>query len=79
MRAFAGLIFLEAYPGQYETLRRILGHKDIKTTIRYYTGLERDLAFKMSDQALLAQRHATRALAAQALRPKGRVSSRRKA
>ena len=79
MRAFAGLIFLEAHPGQYETLRRILGHKDIETTIRHYTGLERESAFKMSDQALLAQRHATRALAAQALRPKGRVSSRRKA
>jgi hypothetical protein len=67
MRAFAGLTFLEQNPGQYELLRRILGHKQVQTTVRYYTGLERELAFKLSDQALLRQRHATRAMAAAAL------------
>jgi site-specific recombinase XerD len=67
MRAFAGLLFLEAHPGNYEMLRRILGHRDVETTVRYYTGLERELAFKLSNAALLRQRHATRAMGAAAL------------
>jgi integrase len=75
MRAFAGLLFLEQNPGQYELLRRILGHKQVETTIRYYTGLERELAFKLSDAALLRQRSATRAMAAAALgKPRRRRS-----
>jgi integrase len=75
MRAFAGLLFLEAHPGQYELLRRILGHRDVETTVRYYTGLERELAFKLSDAALLRQRSATRAMAAAALgKPRRRPS-----
>jgi hypothetical protein len=28
------------HPGNYETVRRVLGHRDIQTTIRFYCGLE---------------------------------------
>jgi integrase len=39
-RHIAALIFLAKYPGQYEVVRRLLGHKSIETTIRFYAGLE---------------------------------------
>jgi integrase len=39
-RHIAALIFLAKYPGQYEQVRRLLGHKSIETTIRFYAGLE---------------------------------------
>lgn len=56
MRGFACLLFLDRFPGQYELLRRILGHADVETTRRYYTGLETMVAFEMADEALLSQR-----------------------
>jgi integrase len=33
-------IFLDRHPGQYETVRQFLGHRDIETTIRFYAGAE---------------------------------------
>lgn len=39
-RHLAGMIFLEAHPGQYEQVRRLLGHKNLTTTITFYAGLE---------------------------------------
>ena len=39
-RHAAAAIYLKHRPGDYETVRRILGHRDIKTTIRFYCGLE---------------------------------------
>jgi integrase len=39
-RHIAALIFLSKYPGHYEEVRRLLGHKSIETTIRFYAGLE---------------------------------------
>jgi site-specific recombinase XerD len=62
MRHFAGLLFLEHRPGQYEVLRRILGHKDVETTRAFYTGLETDMACKVHDEAVLSQRAAGRAM-----------------
>ncbi len=38
-RHAAGAMFLEAYPGEYETVRQFLGHKNVQTTVRFYTGL----------------------------------------
>jgi integrase len=35
-----GKIFLDRNPGQYEVVRQLLGHKDIKTTIAFYAGAE---------------------------------------
>lgn len=43
-RHLAALIFLKANPGQYEAARQLLGHKNIQTTIEFYTGFETDEA-----------------------------------
>jgi len=39
-RHAAAAIYLKHHPGEYETVRRLLGHRDIQTTIRFYCGLE---------------------------------------
>ncbi len=39
-RHAVGKIYLDAHPGQYEAVRRLLGHKDIRTTVEHYTGEE---------------------------------------
>jgi hypothetical protein len=39
-RHAAAAIYLKHNPGDYETVRRLLGHRDIQTTIRFYCGLE---------------------------------------
>jgi integrase len=39
-RHAAAAVILKEKVGDYEFVRRILGHKDISTTIRYYTALE---------------------------------------
>jgi integrase len=39
-RHAAAAIYLKNRPGDYETVRRLLGHRDIGTTIRFYCGLE---------------------------------------
>jgi integrase len=39
-RHAAAAIYLKHHPGDYETVRRLLGHRDIQTTIKFYCGLE---------------------------------------
>ena len=39
-RHAAAAIYIKHHPGDYETVRRVLGHRDIQTTIRFYCGLE---------------------------------------
>jgi integrase len=39
-RHAAAAIWLKHHPGDYETVRRVLGHRSIQTTIRFYCGLE---------------------------------------
>jgi integrase len=39
-RHAAAANYLKYHPGNYETVRRLLGHKSIKTTINFYCGLE---------------------------------------
>jgi integrase len=39
-RHAAAAIFLKHYPGQYELVRRMLGHRSIATTTNFYVGLE---------------------------------------
>lgn len=43
-RALVGYLYLKRHPGDYETVRRFLGHRDIKTTITYYVPLQQDEA-----------------------------------
>jgi integrase len=39
-RHAAAAIYLKHHPGNYETVRRLLGHKSLKTTTNFYCGLE---------------------------------------
>ena len=39
-RHAAAAIYLKHHPGDYETVRRILGHRNIQTTIDFYCGLQ---------------------------------------
>jgi hypothetical protein len=39
-RHAAAAIYLKHRPGDYETVRRFLGHRSIQTTIRFYIGLQ---------------------------------------
>jgi site-specific recombinase XerC len=51
-RHFAAYLYLKSNPGQYETVRQLLGHTDIKTTYRFYTKLEQEDAFRHYDDIL---------------------------
>jgi hypothetical protein len=66
---------LKRCPGAYETVRQILGHRSIDTTIAYYTGLEAEFAAIDFDAAVLAERRATRALATNAFRRRNPTSA----
>ncbi len=35
-RHIAGYFYLSHHPGDYETLRRLLGHKSVETTMTFY-------------------------------------------
>ncbi len=49
-RHFAGWNYLKAHPGDYETVRQLLGHKSINTTIVFYTGIEVIAAHERYDE-----------------------------
>lgn len=51
-RHLAGFVFLRSHPGEYETVRQLLGHKSLTTTVSFYTGLEQADAFRRYDQVL---------------------------
>ena len=58
-RHAAAKIFLDRNPGQYEVVRQLLGHKDIKTTISFYAGAESASAARHYAKTILAIRDAT--------------------
>lgn len=43
-RHFACMNHLREHPGDYETLRRLCGHKRLDTTVNFYAGTETDAA-----------------------------------
>ena len=52
-RHLAAAFILEKDPANYEFVRRVLGHKNLETTIRFYVGLETvDAVRKFSAMAL---------------------------
>jgi integrase len=63
MRHFAVYQFLRAYPGQYEVVRRLLGHRTVATTRAFYAGLEARFAAHRFDDLVRQARHDTRLLA----------------
>jgi integrase len=46
-RHAAAAIYLKHRPGDYETVRRLLGHRNIRTTVNFYCGLETAQATKI--------------------------------
>ena len=57
-RHLAAERFLDAYPGHYEALRQLLGHKSVATTIRSYCRKENKAATRCFD-ALITDRRTT--------------------
>ena len=43
-RHLAAKLYLDAHPGDFETVRRLLGHKNVATTIRFYQELDKLMA-----------------------------------
>jgi hypothetical protein len=64
-------LYLKNNPGQIDVMRRVLGHKDGQTTIRFYAFVEQSDAFRLFDSHVLRIRE-------EALRP-GRGALARKA
>ena len=55
-RHLGGKFFLEENPGQYESVRQLLGHKHIKTTTAFYTGMNTVEATRVFDDVILKKR-----------------------
>ena len=58
-----GFIFLCENPGNYEVVRRFLGHKNIATTVNFYAEMEMRVAAKTLDDAISRRRVALANLA----------------
>ena len=70
-RHLIGYLYLKAYPGGHEVVRRLLGHKSIETTIRFYAGMEIAEAVRLNDRHI-AKRRAEMARPMRRLRKNGR-------
>ena len=71
-RHFVAKLFLDTHPGQYEQVRRFLGHKDIKTTM-IYVGLETAAAARHFNSTLLGLRDKAHKPSPQSRRRNGRT------
>jgi integrase len=57
-RHACAFLFLKAHPGEYETVRLLLGHSSLAVTVRAYCGFERDDAVRRYDDLLDGYRRA---------------------
>jgi integrase len=73
LRHFAAMIYLQAYPGAYEAVRRILGHATASAALDFYVGLETQAAVKHFDEVVLRHRGLAEARAKHVVR-RGRRS-----
>jgi integrase len=69
-RHFAVVRYLQKHPGQYAVMARVLGHKKVDFTIRFYTGLEINAAAVTVNNAVQAEKASTKRAAAAAYRPR---------
>ena len=58
-RHLGAKLHLDANPGQYELVRRVLGHRRLDTTVGFYAGTETAAAVRHFDQQILKLRAAT--------------------
>lgn len=49
-------LYLKSHPGQIDVMRRVLGHRDSATTLRFYAFIEQSDAFRMFDEHVLQTR-----------------------
>jgi len=59
-RHIAAKLYLDRHPGGYEVVRRLLGHKTMDSTVRFYAGLETAAAGKHFDETILKLRDKAR-------------------
>ncbi|MEP2990904.1 MAG: tyrosine-type recombinase/integrase [Parasphingorhabdus sp.] len=55
-RHFAAMMYLEARPGEYEAVRRLLGHKSLSMTLNAYAGFEAGTATRLFSEIIDAER-----------------------
>jgi integrase len=55
-RHLAGKLILMQNPGAYETVRRVLGHQNLKTTTNFYSDMGSGAAVKSYDETILGLR-----------------------
>ena len=55
-RHAAAKLLLDARPGHYEVVRKLLGHKSLTTTYAHYAGAETDAAVELYDDIILQLR-----------------------
>lgn len=75
-RHLAAKLFLDRHPGEYESVRQMLGHKSIQTTVDFYCGFEAEGAIKRFDQVISGLRTELAADPKLALRRRDRRSIR---
>ena len=56
-RHAAAAVYLKSRPGDYETVRRFLGHHNIRTTTKFYCGLETIQATRMLNDVVRRHRN----------------------
>jgi integrase len=56
LRHFAAMLYLQAYPGAYEAVRRLLGHATASAALDFYVGFETAAAVRHFDEVVLRQR-----------------------
>ena len=69
-RHAAAAIFLKDHPGEYETIRQLLGHRNIQTTMNFYVGLNTIQANELFSEII--KKRLNEKLGAVELRPKSR-------
>jgi len=55
-RHAAAAVYLKDHPGDYETVRRFLGHRNIRTTVRFYCELETIQASRLLNEVVRKHR-----------------------
>jgi integrase len=55
-RHAAAAVYLKEHPGEYETVRHFLGHRNIRTTVKFYCGLETIQATRMLNDVVRRHR-----------------------
>ncbi len=58
-RHLCAFLFLKAHPGHYESVRQLLGHKNIQTTTNFYAGFETDEAMHRFNKVIDGFREGT--------------------